>query len=150
MESLLDACGDRQFNDFPPPPHRPIFHTLLFPNSSNKPDWRLLRTHLAAEGRVSKPDLILLIELTISVFKSEPNLLSVSEPVTVVGDIHGQFYDLLTLLDIGGDPDDNKYLFLGDFVDRGNFAVEAVILLFAIKLNYPGTVLMLRGNHECR
>jgi serine/threonine-protein phosphatase 2B catalytic subunit len=80
--------------------------------------------------------------------KKEPNLLKLKDPVTVVGDIHGQFYDFVKMLDVGGDPENTKYLFLGDYVDRGSFSVEVVLLVYAIKLNYPKTVFLLRGNHE--
>jgi serine/threonine-protein phosphatase 2B catalytic subunit len=80
--------------------------------------------------------------------KKEPNLLKLKDPVTVVGDIHGQYYDFVKMLDVGGDPENTKYLFLGDYVDRGSFSVEVVLLVYAVKLNYPKTVFLLRGNHE--
>ncbi len=80
--------------------------------------------------------------------KKEPNLLKLKDPVTVVGDIHGQYYDFVKMLDVGGDPENTKYLFLGDYVDRGSFSVEVVLLVYSIKLNYPKTVFLLRGNHE--
>ena len=70
--------------------------------------------------------------------------------VTVVGDLHGQFYDLLQLLspEVGGEPPDSAYVFLGDFVDRGHHSVETLSLLLCLKLKFPGHVTLLRGNHE--
>ncbi len=68
----------------------------------------------------------------------------------VVGDIHGQFFDLVHMISKIGDPSAINYLFLGDYVDRGIFSVETIILLLAMKMAHPDRVFLLRGNHESR
>ena len=94
MEPLLDACGDRPIKSHPPPPQRPLDHNILFPPQLRQgtheiPDWKCLMKHIRAEGRVNKQDIMQLLMNVIEIMKKEPNVLLVSEPVVVVGDIHG-------------------------------------------------------------
>jgi serine/threonine-protein phosphatase PP1 catalytic subunit len=83
------------------------------------------------------------------VLLSQPALLELSPPVKIVGDIHGQYNDLIRLFEMCGFPPTSNFLFLGDYVDRGKQSLETILLLFCYKLKYPENFFILRGNHEC-
>jgi len=84
------------------------------------------------------------------ILTEEGNVLQVHAPITICGDIHGQFFDFIELFRIGGDSPFTNYLFMGDFVDRGYFSVETFLLMLALKVRYPDRVQLIRGNHESR
>ncbi|XBH73647.1 hypothetical protein VPH35_100722 [Triticum aestivum] len=91
-----------------------------------------------------------LCEKAKEILMEESNVQPVRSPVTICGDIHGQFHDLAELFRIGGKCPDTNYLFMGDYVDRGYYSVETVTLLVSLKVRYPQRITILRGNHESR
>ena len=95
-------------------------------------------------------DLKQLCEKAKEIFIEESNVQNVSAPVIICGDIHGQIYDLLELFKKGGDIPSSRYVFMGDYVDRGYNGVEVLELLLALKIKYPEHITLLRGNHESR
>jgi len=97
-----------------------------------------------------EPDLKKLCEMVKELLLEESNVQPVAAPVTICGDIHGQFYDLKELFRVGGHPPETNYIFMGDFVDRGYYSLETLTYLLALKARWPEKITLLRGNHESR
>lgn len=95
-------------------------------------------------------DIKRLCNMAMDILQFEENVKPIDVPVTICGDIHGQFHDLMELFQIGGPCPDTNYLFMGDYVDRGYYSVETVSYLVAMKVRYPNRITILRGNHESR
>lgn len=91
-----------------------------------------------------------LCEKATEILTEESNVQKVDSPVTICGDIHGQFHDLQELFRVGGECPKTSYVFMGDFVDRGYYSVETFLLLLALKVRYPDRISLIRGNHESR
>ena len=106
--------------------------------------------------KFSKDQIAYLTKQCMEIVAKQPNILKVSAPVKVFGDIHGQYIDLMNFFNKWGSPNEgpngdimtNDYLFLGDFVDRGNLSLETICLLMALKVKYPDRIHLIRGNHE--
>lgn len=109
----------------------------------------------AYAGKVTKGVCLKNAEITAvctaarEIFLQQPALLELDAPVKIVGDIHGQYPDLIRLFEMSGSPPSSNFLFLGDYVDRGKQSLETILLLLCYKLKYPENFFLLRGNHEC-
>lgn len=106
-------------------------------------------------GKVTKSPPLKIAEINAvclaarEVFLSQPTLIELSPPVKIVGDVHGQYADLIRLFEMCGFPPQANYLFLGDYVDRGKQSLETILLLLCYKIKFPENFFLLRGNHEC-
>lgn len=92
--------------------------------------------------------IINLLIMVKNLFNAEDVIIKAKSPMVVVGDLHGHIIDLLRIIKLNGFPLNKRYLFLGDIVDRGQFSFETLILVFAMKINWPQNVIIIRGNHE--
>ncbi|KZO95086.1 Metallo-dependent phosphatase, partial [Calocera viscosa TUFC12733] len=158
---LSNANPNTPFGASLPPSTSPIsasFSASSVPASANTIDIDSLISRLIATaytGKVSKSLPLKTSEITSiclaarDIFLSQPTLIELSPPVKIVGDVHGQYADLIRLFEMCGFPPAANYLFLGDYVDRGKQSLETILLLLCYKIKYPENFFMLRGNHEC-
>ena len=113
---------------------------------------RLLEVKGKKSGKVklTGEELRYLCEKSRNIFLDQTTLLELEAPVNICGDVHGQYYDLLRIFELGQFPPYANYLFLGDYVDRGKQSIETIALLLCYKIKYPENFFLLRGNHECQ
>ncbi|EPR78015.1 Serine/threonine protein phosphatase [Spraguea lophii 42_110] len=110
----------------------------------------MLKEKLINGHCLTSEEIEFVCERAIEVLMTEPNVVYVSTPVNICGDIHGQYFDLLNIFKIIGTPPESKFIFLGDYVDRGENSIETITLLLLLKVMYPERIILLRGNHETR
>jgi len=92
---------DRVIKDVVAPPMWPMGKDRLW-GKNGLPNLPALKEHLLKEGRLTQDAALDLIHRASAIIKSEPNMLELKYPITVCGDIHGQFFDLIRLFEVGG------------------------------------------------
>lgn len=121
VSTLERVCKEVQAPSTQPPTDEQFYS----PHDRSKPNLQFLKQHFCREGRLTEDQALWILAEGTKLLRAEPNLLEMDAPITVCGDVHGQYFDLMKLFEVGGDPSETRYLFLGDYVDRGYFSIEA-------------------------
>lgn len=137
----------RAHPEIPPVACHLISDSAILDQKLNLLDLAVVKCHMLSEGRLTPFQVKKILNDSDVILKSEPNLLEINTKCFIFGDIHGQFYDLISLLDLFNLNTD-VLVFLGDYVDRGQFSVESYLYLMLLKSHYPKNIYILRGNHE--
>ena len=103
---------------------------------------------LEAYGLPSTSNMFSVLADAKSVIKQEDTILSLEGEYEVVGDIHGDLKSLISIFEQKGYPNKTKYIFLGDYIHRGKFSIEVVLMLFSMKVLFPENIYLIKGNHE--
>ena len=110
--------------------------------------WAIEQQPIGTAAALTRQEIKFLCSEARKIFLDQPMLLELRAPMTICGDLHGQFHDMLRIFRLCGIPPTENYLFLGDYVDRGQNSIETICLALAYKIKYPENFFMLRGNHE--
>ena len=114
-------------------------------NNNNSSCWTMNQN----DNILDEQEIKMLCRMVRPILLEQPMMLELETPMKICGDVHGQYIDLLRILEYGGFPPEANYLFLGDYVDRGKQSIETICLLLIYKILYPNNFFILRGNHEC-
>ena len=105
---------------------------------------------LRAGKKLEEEQITSLFSQLMEVLYQEGTVHPLPLPITICGDIHGQLYDLFELFKVSGGVENNRYLFLGDYVDRGYQSIHTFLYLAFLKILDPKSIYLIRGNHEAR